>query len=84
MPFPRRRLPAVRQAAPKQREVNHLPMSFWQIPQHARVTLTRSELKETLLYHSDARILAQGHMWDIRSRSVGAGVYAVTLKKANL
>lgn len=70
--------------AKAQREVNHLPMSFWQIPDHARVTLTRSELKETLLYHSDARIMACGHIWDIRSRSVGAGVYVVTLEKATL
>ncbi len=73
----------VARAETTQREVNHLPISFWQIPDHARVTLTRSELKETLLYHSDGRILACGYLWDIRSRSLGAGVYAVTLEKSS-
>lgn len=60
--------------------MNHLSDNFYTIPHLARTTMTTRELRETLS-HTDGAILANGSMWDIVSKHLGAGVYRVTLKK---
>jgi len=52
------------------------------IPHLAQMTMTKKQLRETLLY-TDGSILANGRMWDIISKHLGAGVYKVTLKRMN-
>jgi hypothetical protein len=42
------------------------------------MTTTRAELKELLLA-TDACVLVNGHLRDIKAKAVGAGVYRVTL-----
>ena len=61
---------------------NHLSNNFYVIPHIAAMTMTRKQLKETLLY-TDGKIIACGYMYDIKSKHIGAGVYSVTLKKTN-
>lgn len=45
----------------------------------AKATMTRNQLKETLLA-TDGWVMACGRIWDIRSKHLGAGVYSVYLK----
>ena len=59
---------------------NHLPLSFYEIPRFARTTMTRKDLKETLL-STNGWVMACGTLWDIRSKHIGAGVYEVFLKE---
>lgn len=61
--------------------VNHLDDVFYRTPHLARKTLTAKQLRETLLYNSDGRIMACGYLWSIVSKSLGAGMYLVTLKE---
>ena len=60
--------------------MNHLSDNFYTVPHLARTTMTRKELKETLL-DTEGCILANGSMWDIVSKHLGVGVYRVTLKR---
>ncbi len=60
--------------------MHYLSNNFYTVPHLARTTMTTRQLKETLL-HTDGSILANGSMWDIVSKPLGAGVYLVTLKK---
>lgn len=60
--------------------MNHLSDNFYTIPHLARQTMTTRHLKETLL-HTDGSILANGSMWEIISKHLGAGVHSVTLKR---
>lgn len=53
---------------------------FYTTPRYANTTMDKKDLKELLL-HSDGWIMACGHMWDIGSKHIGAGVYRVTLKE---
>jgi hypothetical protein len=62
------------------RGVNYLPDNFYLMPRFAHTTLTREELKQTLLY-TEGWITACGCIWDIVSKPVGAGVYYVELKE---
>ena len=62
-------------AAPK----NHLPRSFYLVPGQGTVTMTRAELRDTLLA-TDGQILARGNLWDVDAKHLGAGVYRVTLQ----
>ncbi|KKL98893.1 hypothetical protein LCGC14_1819820 [marine sediment metagenome] len=57
-----------------------LPNIFYTMPQNANITMDMEDLKELLL-HSEGYIMACGHMWDIKSKYLGAGVYRVTLKE---
>lgn len=59
---------------------NHLTLNFYSNPKTARMTMTKKELKDTLL-SSDGWIFAHGEAWDIKSKSLGAGVYKVFLEK---
>lgn len=59
---------------------NHLTLSFYSVPNAATMTLTKKELKETLL-STDGWIFSCGEAWDIKSKSLGAGVYKVYLEK---
>ncbi len=59
---------------------NHLPDSFWSMPECAYITLEGQSLKETLLA-TDGTILACGRIYDIVSKSLGAGVFRVSLKR---
>jgi len=56
-----------------------LPTNFWTIPDFANVTVTTKELRVIQLKNG-GRILAQGYLYDIVAKSLGAGVYKVTLK----
>ncbi len=59
--------------------MNHLPDSFYVSPNFARTTMTRKQLRETLLA-TDGRILTCGRLRPIASKHIGAGIYEVTLK----
>lgn len=61
------------------KDPGHLSTNFWTIPATASQTMTTRQLRETLLYH-DGFVMAQGRIWDITSKNLGAGVYRVTLK----
>lgn len=61
-------------------EMNHLSTNFYTMPGGYSTTMTRKQLKETLLA-TDGWVLSCGYCWDIRSKSLGAGVYKVWLKK---
>ncbi len=60
--------------------MNHLRDNFYTIPGRAETTMTRKELKETLLA-TDGNIIACGNLYDIEHKHLGAGVYKVFLKK---
>ncbi len=60
--------------------VQDLPEAFWTLPRSAETTMDTIRLKAILLRH-DGRIGAQGIMWDIVSKSIGPGVYRVSLKE---
>ena len=49
---------------------------------YAKPTISRKQLKELLLY-SDGWLIAAGRMCDIKSKHLGAGVYAVWLERKN-
>lgn len=52
-------------------------MSLWTMPGYATVTMKRKQLKE-FLYATGGQILANGHLWDIKTTHLGLGVYNVT------
>lgn len=58
---------------------SHLPRSFYTVPGQGFTTMTRSELRETLLA-TDGQILARGNVWDVVAKHLGAGIYRVTLR----
>jgi hypothetical protein len=57
---------------------NWLPDSFYRRPETTWMTMTAKELRETLLA-TDGQILANGQLWSIKSKSLGVGVYRVSL-----
>ena len=59
--------------------MNHLGNNFYIMPKYANTTMTRKELRETLL-DTDGKILTCGRMWDIVSKNLCAGIYKVSLK----
>lgn len=61
-------------------EMNHLGNQFYTMPEVASMTMTRKQLKETLL-DTDGYTMACGHLWDIKSKHLGAGVYRVSLSQ---
>lgn len=58
---------------------NYLGDNFYTMPKYARTTMTRKQLKETLL-STEGWIIALGRIWDIQSKHLGAGVYSVHLE----
>jgi len=58
---------------------NYLTEKFYRFPQHATTTMTRKQVKETLLTTGGA-ILANGYMWNIKSNRIGVGVYQISLE----
>ena len=45
-----------------------------------KITATREDVRETLL-ESDGTMLLRGHLWKIKSKSIGAGIYEVWLEE---
>lgn len=62
----------------KKLPMNHLSVNMYVSPGNCRQTMTRAQLKETLLA-TDGRILAAGNLWTIKSKHLGVGVYEVRL-----
>jgi len=60
--------------------VKTLPNVFYNMPHIASTTMDRKDLKELLLA-TDGWVLACGSIYDIATKSLGAGVYRVTLKR---
>ncbi len=58
------------------RALNHL----CSIPKFAHVTLKTKDLREFLLRTMGGKLMAHGKMWKVVSKSLGAGVYRVSLK----
>jgi len=61
--------------------MNHLPDSLY-VFDNAKTTLTRKQLKETLL-DTNGKVMAGGRLRPIKSKHIGAGVYEVWLGKAS-
>ena len=57
-----------------------LPMNFYTMPQYASMTMDRRDLKELLL-STNGWITACGEIYNIKTESLGAGVYKVFLKR---
>ncbi len=60
--------------------MNHLSINAYSIPHIWNSTMTRKQLKETLLA-TDGEIFACGSKYYIKSKNLGAGVYKVWLKE---
>jgi hypothetical protein len=61
-----------------------LPQSWWVMPVNApSTTLSTKDLRAVLLYNN-GRLAACGELWDIKSKSLGAGGYRVWIEKAEL
>ena len=56
-----------------------LPTTFFMMPRHAHTTMTTPELRELLMRH-DGQIIANGVLWTICSKNLGAGVHRVYLE----
>jgi hypothetical protein len=56
-------------------------MNLYTMPRYANCTITRKQLRETLL-DTNGSIIANGKLWDIKSKHIGAGIYKVWLKEA--
>ena len=56
-----------------------LPEVFYVSPAFARVTMKKKDLNELLLA-TDGWISANGQMYDIISKHIGAGIYKVTVR----
>lgn len=65
------------QASPSK---SHLRDVFYRAPETARMVMTTQELRATLL-RTEGFIMAVGYLWDIKSKRIGPGVYAVTVEK---
>lgn len=57
-----------------------LPGNFYSIPSLATMTMKGRDLQELLLA-TDGNIFACGHLWNIKNKPLGAGVYKVYLEK---
>jgi hypothetical protein len=56
-----------------------LPYHFYTMPNVANTTMDKKDLREVLL-STGGFILACGHLYDIKSRHLGVGIYKVWLK----
>ena len=57
-----------------------LSNKFYIFPNHAHTVMSTKEFRQ-ILKDNDGYILVQGRLWDIVGKSLGAGMYRVTLKK---
>jgi len=57
-----------------------LPTNFYTIPEFAKTVMDKKDLKELLL-ETSGWIVANGQIWDIKNRHLGAGVYEVVLQR---
>jgi len=55
------------------------PSNFYAFPRIDNTTMTKADLSELLL-STDGLIMTNGRMWDIKSKSLGAGIYRVSLE----
>ncbi len=60
--------------------MNHLSNSFYSLPDLARQTMTRKQVRETLL-DTTGKILTCGRLRTLSTKHIGAGIYEVSLKK---
>lgn len=60
--------------------MKELPLGFYHHPELAEMVMNRKDLHE-LLMHTSGRMLAEGTLWEIVSKHIGAGVYRVTVKQ---
>ena len=59
-----------------------LPGIFYNMPEYANMTMDKKDLREVLL-NTGGSIIANGRLYDITPKHLGAGVYKVTLKRSN-
>lgn len=59
---------------------NHLPDNFYTFPNLAVTTMSKKDLQETLLA-TEGTVLALGRLYNIKSKSLGAGIYKISLKR---
>jgi hypothetical protein len=64
----------------KQDEKVELGNSFYVYPHHANTVLSAKEYRQ-ILKDSEGWILAQGVIWDIIGKPLGAGMYRVSLSR---
>jgi len=57
-----------------------LPLHFYSMPKTANTVMEEMDLRELLLA-TGGQIIANGSLYEIISRNIGAGVYKVTLKR---
>jgi len=58
--------------------VKTLPKSFYTMPTLANMVMEKGDLKELLL-NTGGSVLANGYLYDIVAKHIGAGVYKITL-----
>lgn len=58
-----------------------LHISAWQNPAGFVDVVTTKQLREIMLA-TGGNIVACGYVWDIKRKSLGAGVYNISLKRA--
>jgi len=58
--------------------VKTLPKSFYTMPTLANMVMEKGDLKELLL-NTGGSVLANGYLYDIIAKHIGAGVYKITL-----
>ena len=58
----------------------NLPDSFYIAPAVANMTVRTKELQELLL-NTEGWVIARGRMWEIKHKSIGPGIYRVSLKQ---
>ena len=56
-----------------------LPTYFYTMPRHAHGTFDRKELRKILLSNG-GQITANGELYDVKTKHLGAGVYKVWLE----
>lgn len=57
-----------------------LPNHFYAFPDAARMTVTTKHLRELLLA-TDSQAVIKGKIWEIKSKSLGAGIYQISVEK---
>lgn len=61
--------------------IRGVPRTFYDHPETAEETMVLVDLKRLLVEHN-GRLMAQGQMWEIKSKAIGPGVYRVRLERA--
>lgn len=60
-------------------EVHHI-LDMWAKSPSMTTAVTSSILRKLMLY-TEGRVSSCGYIWDIEKKSLGAGVYRLSLKK---